>query len=510
MIKGILEWFKPNIKMKRWFLLIIISIILVCYELSKVMISNELQFFDLIRVIMGFVIGFIGIVTGFVFSQRRMLELLVEASVQDENSKSPNVKSLMFNKKVFERGPKVVVIGGGTGLSTMLRGLKLYTSNITAIVTTSDDGSNTGTLRKELGIVAPGDIRQCIVALSTKEPVMENLFQYRFSKGTLSEMNFGNMYLAAMSDLYGNFAEGVRKTSEVLSITGKVLPVTIDDMNICAILEDGTEVEGETNIVENVKEKVSRIKRAYIKPTNCMPLPEVLSAIKDADAIVLGPGSLYTSILPNLLVRNVADAVKESMAMKIYVCNIMTQPGETSDYSVSEHINVIQEHFGKDIIDFCICDTGEITPEYIKKYNLDGAEPVEIDNHKVKEQGVTLIEENLSEIKNDCVRHNPNKLAKVIMRLICEDFKFNNKQGLLEYIILKHKLKVDDSKERKVNRKQKDENKEHRKEQKVKKLINPEDKISKQFKESRRATKESKFTQKYKDRIESIKNSKKD
>ena len=502
MLKGILQWFKPKVKMKRWLFLIIVSTALICYEFSKVLSSEELQIFDVLKTIVGFVLGFAGIVIGFVFSQRRMLELIVESSVPDEKGNTLNVKSLFFNKKVFDRGPKIVAIGGGTGLSTMLRGLKLYTTNITAVVTTSDDGRNTGTLRRELGIVPPGDIRQCIVALSNKEPVMEKLFQYRFEKGTLSEMNFGNLYLVAMSDIYNNFAEGVKKTSEVLAVTGKVLPVSLDDMNICAELEDGTIVEGESQIPNVVQNKVTKIKKVYINPTNCMPLPEVIKAIKEADAIILGPGSLYTSVMPNLLVRNVSSAIKESKAMKIYVSNIMTQPGETDNYTVSDHIQALQDHFGKDIIDFCICDSGDVMPEFVKKYNLDGSEPVSIDYDKIKQQEVTLIEENLCTITDNYIRHDSKKLSQVIMKLVCEDLKFNNKQNVFEYLMLKYKLKKEEKKEK---RKSKLKAKSHSR----KKNIKEEDKIAKKYKDSKRGKKNSKFTEKYKDRIESIQKSNK-
>lgn len=493
MFKGIIEWLKPSVKMKRWLFLIMASTVLICFSVSKIITTTELQIIDALEVILLLLIGFIGIIIGFTFAQRRVLEILVESTLDTSRKKKADVKSLVFNRKVYDKGPKIVVIGGGTGLSTMLRGLKQYTNNITAVVTTGDDGNNTGILRRELGIVAPGDIRQCIVALSNSEPIMEELFQYRFDKGTLNGMNFGNMYLAAMGDICKNFADGVRKTSEVLAITGKVLPVTLDNMNVCAELEDGTIVEGESSIPEAVKSKITKIKRLFINPTNCMPIPEVITAIKQADAIILGPGSLYTSIMPNLLVRNVSKAVKEANGMKVYVCNVMTQPGETDNYTVSEHIEALQKHFGKDIIDFCICDSGQITPEFVKRYNLDGSEPVHVDYEKIKAQEVSVIEEDLSAIKDNHIRHDSDKLAKTIMELICEDFKLRNKQNLVEYAILKYKLKLEDMKiKREKARREKNKSKK------------PVEKI-KERELNRR--KESKFTEKYKQRIESIKNS---
>ena len=237
----------------------------------------------------------------------------------------------LYSKRYLEKGPKILAIGGGTGLSVLLRGLKEYTSNITAVVTVTDDGGSSGRLRGEMGILPPGDLRNCVLALADTEPLLEELFQHRFQKGSdLEGHSFGNLFIAAMTEMMG-FKRAILEFSKVLAIRGTVLPVTLEHVFLKARFTDGTEAEGETSIVKEGK----TIKRLSLFPSSCKPLPEVISAIKEADAIILGPGSLYTSVLPNLLVPGVKEAIKESSALCIYVCNIMTQAGETQGFSVS-------------------------------------------------------------------------------------------------------------------------------------------------------------------------------
>lgn len=498
MLKGMLEWFKSKAKMKRWLFLIVISTILVCYEFSKVLTSNELNIWNILEIVLGFTAGFTGIVAGFIYAQKRILEILVEASVSDEKTKNVSVNSLVFNKKIFERGPKIVVIGGGSGLPTILKGLKEYTNNITAILPLCDINNQINTLYD-----LPEDIKESYISLSKEDETLRKLLEYKPDGRT----NFGYTYLKALYNIYGNFEDVFKNANKVLGIKGSVLPITLDNFEMCAELEDGTVQKGEDNIINTVKTKVTKIKRVYVNPTNCIPMKDAIEAIKNADAVILGPGSLYTKVMPNLLIRNVTKALKESMAMKIYVCNIMTKAGETDDFSVSDHIRVLQEHFGKEIVDFCICDSGQITPEIIKKYNLDGADIVDTDLKNVNNQGVVLIEDDLSNIEFGHIRYDSHKLAKIIMQLIYEDFKLDNKKDILEYAILKHKLKIDNKKEtRKIKRQNtKGNHKTHGN------LTTQEEKIAMHFKASNRSKKkDSKFTKKYKERIESIQGSKKD
>lgn len=310
---------------------------------------------------------------------------------------------------------KIVVIGGGTGLSTMLRGLKKYTNHLTAVVTVSDNGGGSGVLRQDLNMLPPGDIRNCILALSNTEPIMEKLFTYRFDKGMLAGQSFGNLFLAAMNEVLGSFEEAVHHTSEVLNITGQVLPVTGQDVQLCARLKNGTVVCGESEIVHICKETENKIESVYLLPHEPQPLREALRAIMDADVLILGPGSLYTSVIPNLLVSGVVEAIKESRALTLYIGNVMTQPGETENYSLYEHLEAIEKYLGKDIIQYVIANEGEIPDDYVNNYRGERAMPVMIDH----EAFTGKADVHLGDImklypERGLVRHDPEKLAKII------------------------------------------------------------------------------------------------
>lgn len=337
-------------------------------------------------------------------------------------------KSVLNNSKVKEiykerqlsRGPKIVAIGGGTGLSILLRGLKEYTSNITAIVTVADDGGGSGILREDLGMLPPGDIRSCILALANTEPTMEKLLQYRFKEGKLKGQNFGNLFLAAMNGIYGSFEEAVRETSNVLAVTGKVLPMTLENVTLYAELENGMKVEGESNIPLKNSECSSRIKRVYMEPAMTYPLEEAVIAIEEADIIVLGPGSLYTSVIPNLLVNDMVNHIYESKADVVYISNVMTQPGETDRYTVFEHLKAILDHSREDLIDYCIANIEEIPEETLERYKEDGAKPVILtkeDEIKLSNMGITVIKDNLVDVKKDYVRHDSLRISEIIVNL---------------------------------------------------------------------------------------------
>ncbi|MCL2485638.1 MAG: YvcK family protein [Endomicrobia bacterium] len=306
---------------------------------------------------------------------------------------------------------KIAAIGGGTGLSTLLRGLKKYSGNITAIVNVADDGGSSGKLRDELGVLPPGDIRNCLVALSEEESMMSRLFQYRFpAKGTLSGHSFGNLFLTAMSSISGSFDSAIANSGEVLAIRGKVLPVTLSSVVLEADLENGKKISGESNIGK-VKE---RIKTITLNPAFPPAAPQVLETLKNADVIILGPGSLYTSIIVNLLVGGVADALKSSKAYKIYVCNIMTQPGETKDYTLSDHVRAIEEHTYKGVIDCILASSGEVPENLVKRYRKYGADQV-----KINKTGVKTIKSKLFSDEK-YARHDSDKLAKTLIKIIKE------------------------------------------------------------------------------------------
>ena len=439
-MKGFMQWFKSSSKMKRWMFLILVGIILACYGLAKILVMKEMSFVEVGEVVLIFVTGFIAIVLGLIFLNKRTLEVLIEASDERmENNKNVNVNSLIFNKTVYDRGPNIVVIGGGTGLDTVLTGLKNYTNNLTAIVTVSDYGETATNSRKELQMLPLDDIKNSIISLSAKEGQINKLFNYEFKSGKLQGLNFSDIYFSAMKAINGNFEDSILKSNEVLNMIGRVIPVTLDEIKIVAELANGYIVEERSRIPEVVQDKITKINRITINPSNCKPAPGVVEAIKEADCIVIGPGSLYTNVIPNLLVNGVAKAIKESTAIKVYISNIMTEPGQTDNYSISDHINAIIEHCGTGIIDYCIYDTGEIIPEFIKKYNLEGQDLVEQDIDKVK--GIKFLQRNLSMIKDDLIRHDPSLVASSIIELICDDLKYQDKQNDPQYLMLNNKLR---------------------------------------------------------------------
>ena len=313
---------------------------------------------------------------------------------------------------------KVVVIGGGTGLSTMLRGLKQYTSHITAIVTVGDDGGGSGKLREDLGMLPPGDIRNCILALADTEPLMEDLLQYRFTEGSLKGQCFGNLFLAAMAGISENFEDAVQKMSSVLAVKGKVLPVTLDDMKLVAELENGEIIEGESKIPSEVIVRKTSIKKLAIKPIDAKPLEEAIKSINGADVIIMGPGSLYTSIIPNLLVKGIPEAICKSPAKKVYISNVMTQPGETDGFKVSNHLKVLMDYGVAENIDYVIANNGIIPPDIKEKYARENAELVVLDYENISNLNVNVIEADLIKITKRYVKHNAEKLAELIMKNI--------------------------------------------------------------------------------------------
>lgn len=484
-MRGIIQWLKASSKMKRWIFLILIGIVLACYGLAKILVMKEISFEEVGAVSGIFVVGFVSIVLGLIFLNKRTLEVLIEATDERmENRKNVNVNSLIFNKTVYDKGPNIVVIGGGTGLNTVLTGLKHYTNNLTAIVTISDYGEETTNSRKELGVLPLGDIKDSIVSLASKDGQIDNLFNYEFKHGKLSGLNFSDIYFSAMQEINGNFETSIIKSNEVLNMIGKVIPVTLDEMNIIAELANGYIVKEKSRIPEVVSEKVTKINRIILSPSNCRPAPGVIDAIKNADCIIIGPGSLYTNVIPNLLVNGVTKAIKESAAIKIYISNIMTEPGQTDDYSVSDHLNAIIEHCGAGIIDYCIYDTGEIIPEFIKKYNKEGQDLVEQDIEKSK--GIKFLQRNLSMITDEYIRHDPSLVASSIIELICDDLKYQDKENDPQYMMLNTKLRE----EKRIN--------------KIKKDMAQRAKKGKKTKNDGWKGK-SKFSNKYSDRIASIK-----
>lgn len=316
-----------------------------------------------------------------------------------------------------ENGPRIVVIGGGHGQSTLLRGLKLYSKNLTAIVAVTDDGGGSGILRRDLGMLPPGDIRNCMEALASAEPIMTRLMSYRFTEGSLAGQSFGNLLLAALNGIMPSFDQAVAGLSQVLAITGRVLPVTNANLRLEAEFENGHMIQGESSICQMKRQEGCRIRQVRLHPDRAKALPEAVEAIRQADLIVLAPGSLYTSIIPNLLVDGIVEAIRESRALKIYVCNVMTQEGETEGYTASDHIRALFNHSCPGLFDLCLVNDAPIPPSVMRGYTREGAEPILCDRDACEALGVEVITRPVSTVENGLVRHNPGHLAWELVRL---------------------------------------------------------------------------------------------
>ena len=495
-MNGILKWLKNSSKMKRWIFLCVVGISLVLFGMATILDSESLTTLKVILVVGCFIIGFTSIVISIIFMQKRTLELLVEQS--DTRKEKNNVNTLIFNKKVFNQGPKVVVIGGGTGLNSVLKGLKHYTDNITAIVTVSDYGNGASFSRDQLKLLPIENIKESLVALSYDEESVEKLLNFQFKYGKLANLSFGDIFFFAMNQTNGSFYKSIENSKNILNMTGRVIPGTLDSIKICAELEDGTVVENRDSITEMVAKNATKISRVYITPTNTIPAPGVLDAIREADAIVIGPGSLYTNVIPNILIKGIAREIKKSRATKIYVSNIMTEMGQTDNYTLSDHLKAIIDYVGEGVIDYCIYDTGEVVPEFIQKYNLKGADIVIPDIKECKALGINLVQRNLSTIEDFSIRHDPDVIASTIIQLVCDELKFADMQNNSQYMMLNSKLK--DSK-KEIKRKERKEKKEKHANQ------NPGGSSSKNKFERNPLKGESKFQQKYKTRIQQIKDS---
>ncbi len=324
---------------------------------------------------------------------------------------------VIYQRRYLAQGYRVVVIGGGTGLSTMLRGLKEHTSNIVAIVTVTDDGGSSGVLQRQFGMLPPGDIRNCLVALADAEPLLAELFEHRFNDAPegLTGHSFGNVLIAAMTDITGDFERAVKETSKVLAIRGRVLPSTIQNVSLQAEMDDGSIVHGESRIASSPRP----IRQISLVPSDVRPLDEALEAIRLANAIVIGPGSVFTSVIPNLLVEGIPDAIAASKAVKVYVCNVMTQPGETDHFRASDHVGATVKHAGKRIFNYVLVNKEVPSLQLLEKYQREGAELVSPDIDAIREMGYKPIVGNLIS-QTDVVRHDPQKLAQAIVRLVFE------------------------------------------------------------------------------------------
>jgi uncharacterized cofD-like protein len=441
------KWFYPNLGVKRYFLLAILGLFLFAGGLSAISSGEtlgfiEVQFREIIYLLAGkdtVMVGPAGVVTclagmAIVFiALKKMISSIISVLIPENEER---ILDVIYSRRQLKRGPKIVVIGGGSGLSALLKGLKEYTSNLTAIVTVGDDGGSSGRLRRELGILPPGDIRNCLVALAEKEDIMEELFSYRFDTGTLAGHSLGNLFLAGLAGRFGDFQKGIEQIGKVFALRGEVYPSTLSQITLNAYFEDGRSINGETAI----RTTPGKIKVLKIMPQDCQPLPGALAAIEDADLIVLGPGSLYTSIIPNLLVKGLRDKIALAKAPCIYVCNIMTEPGETDHYTVTDHLKVIIEHGGKDLVDAVMAARENISQQVRERYQAEGAEIVDGDATEIEKLGVRYFEGSFY-TGGEVVRHNSNKLAKEILRLLFHLKPVNERVAMVDSYLLNRKIK---------------------------------------------------------------------
>lgn len=419
-----IKWLAPGLFVKRWLLLSATGVLLttlgfaIWMKLTPVFYTTQLLGEILQRatdIIPSYVSGPLAMASGLLFvwwGQTRTLGSITEVLMPEGDEELIDV--LLAHRRLH-RGPRIVVIGGGTGLSTLLRGLKEYSANITAVVTVADDGGSSGRLRREIGVLPPGDIRNCLAALADEEKLMTELFQYRFRAGDgLMGHSFGNLFLTVMSEVTGDLEQAIAASSKVLAVRGQVLPATLSDVRLWAELSDGRRIEGESSITE----AKGTIVKIGCTPANPPALPNALKAIREADYIVIGPGSLYTSIIPNLLVPEITEAIDQSEAPRIYVCNIMTQMGETQGYSVGDHIRAIDRASGKRLFDAVLVHKKSPSARALIRYAQENSNPVPLDRDVVVQTGRRIVFANVmdEDEQTGLVRHNPQALARVLLR----------------------------------------------------------------------------------------------
>lgn len=438
------EWVTPGIGVKRWILQMVIGVFFISYATIGFLGKSDYEIKAVIFLILILVLGIVITIFGLNQYTKKVMGI-IRVEELDFSKVDNSREDTIQRKNLLINGPKIVVIGGGTGLSNMLSGLKKYTFNITAIVTVADDGGGSGVLRQDLGMLPPGDIRNCIISLADTEPLMEQLFRYRFKDGSLENQNFGNLFLAAMNGISDNFLEAVKKTSEVLAVTGQVLPVTLENIELCARLKNGSIVRGESSIPKESLEQNSPIDSVFIEPVEAKGIQEAIDAILDADAVILGPGSVYTSIIPNLMVKDVKEAFLKTEALKIYVSNVMTQPGESDNYSVEDHIRAIIHHCEGINLDYTIVNKGDTTEEeHIKERYLQKGSNLVKRDYKVDNRIKTkYIECDMIKIKRELIRHDEDKLAKILMKTIVSRRMKQGSKRIEEYIQLAHEMKKD-------------------------------------------------------------------
>ena len=446
---GWISWFCPGIQLKRWLLLFAAGVIVCAFSLAllfnnQVMGMAEELLFRLSYLATGkygnsmtLFLGIVGMLLGIgimIYAVRRIVRSIVEA-VSPESSDS--LMETIFTQRKLNRGPAITVVGGGTGLSTLLRGMKYITGNCTAVVSVGDDGGSSGRLRHELGIIPPGDLRKCMVAMADSEPLMERVMQYRFEGDSyLSGHSLGNLFLAAIAETEGGMEEGLNAASQILKVRGHVIPSTLHNIQLAADMTDGSFILGQAEIAQAHK----TVQRLRMVPENVPATKSAIEAIREADILVLGPGSLYTSVICNLLVPDIREAVLQSKATKIYVCNVMTQPGETDGFGAFEHVKTLIEYAGEPFLDYVIVNSEDISDEQKILYRAKGQEPISPDIEKIEQMGIKVIPAKLVS-QSDMVRHDPQKLARAIMSLAYRLRLFGKGFVFFDYFFMRHNMR---------------------------------------------------------------------
>ncbi len=413
------RWLYPGMRIKRWLLLLFLGITVLALGTAILLVVAyrslppdsfifTLTGAGLDRTIRGVVVLAIGLLITGIGVWGLMRSILAPFLARGDS-----VLEVLYTKRYLARGPRIVAIGGGTGLSVLLRGLKGYSANITAVVAVADDGGSSGRLRQQLGIVPPGDIRNCIAALADAEPLMTQLMQYRFPPGSgLDDHAFGNLFIAAMTAVTGDFDEAVRESNRVLAVRGQVLPATSVPLNLGAILESGKRLQGQVAI-SRAEEPIVQVN---IEPADVRASPEALERILEADMIIIGPGSLFSSVLPNLLISDIRDAVGAATGLRVYVCNVATQPGETSRFTAAQHLEALFAHVGEEMFDYALLNGNHAA----RRPEGWLGEPVRVDERRLEDLPVTVIEEDIVDLAN-AHRHDAAKLAAALIRLHQEE-----------------------------------------------------------------------------------------
>ena len=414
-MRTFLEWLKPGVRVKRYVILQLLAISTLIYSVISLATRDIILPKTLIAYIALITLSLFLTIFSFMLAQRNILKVtLKNMAYKDKNI---DIRRLLYTETMLKKGPKVVIIGGGKGVSNILSGLKEFTTNITTIVSTFDDGDLEEKLVEELDVLPPGDIRRSIIALSSSEPAMEKLLSYRFQDGKMTSHSLGNLLIVAMTEVMGGFAPAIQKLSSIFNVKGKILPVTLDKAKLCAGLENGDIVVGETNIRSRILESKSRIKQIFLKDTEAKPAPGVLEAIRDADVIILGPGSLYTGVICNLLVNDISKAIVQSKAKKVMISNIMNEPAETSGYTLAKHVNEVERYLGKHVIDYVIANSGEITEDMIYDFNQGASTPVTLDLPNIQNRTISVIEEDLVITAPNAILHDNVRIAEIVVEI---------------------------------------------------------------------------------------------